>query len=483
MRGFLSLASFEWKRLVRSKMRALAIVVFLLSGVYAIESGVRHLEAWRSTLAELESREQTQRQEARGWFDSGKTGPPDRAFINVTQPRYADRYAVAHAVMEPEPLAALAIGLSDIRSSWASISAMSGARPFQTNDPATLGNAEKLLAGNFDLVFVFAYLMPLLLLVLLFDVGTFERDLGMIRLVRAQARSSRGWWLQRLALPIAGVVFLVISLCVIGGLWTGALSADFGSWALFSALSVGYALLWGALFGAVLSAGTGTAAAAIWMVGLWLSFCVLVPAAVRQVVSRDYPSLYSTEFTSVLRAERYEILLGDAETYEEPFYQKRPTLSRPPAATPRRIASDMNRMVRQAAFLDVVADVTDQMADVEEKRERAVARFGWVNPSYVLQNALCVLAGTESVSYREHRERVFGAVSGRLEALIDAQWRNEAIDRDKFEELIDFAPDQSYALSPGSTNYLHLAVLAALAVAVGAGVARRRARHERCGLR
>ena len=54
-------------------------------------------------------------------------------------------------------VAALAIGLSDIRSSWASISATSGAKPFQTSDPATLGNAEKLLAGNFDLVFVFPW--------------------------------------------------------------------------------------------------------------------------------------------------------------------------------------------------------------------------------------------------------------------------------------------------------------------------------------
>ena len=479
MKSFLSLAVFEWKRLLRSRMRAFAIVVFLLCGIYAIESGVRHLDAWKWTLEELELREKTQREQARGWFDSGQTGPGGRSAVNITQPRYADRYAVAHAVMDPEPLAALAIGLSDIRSSWASVSAMSGARPFQTSDPSTLGNAEKLLAGNFDLVFVFAYLMPLLLLVLLFDVGTLERDLGMMRLVRTQSRSARGWWLQRLALPIGGVVGLVLILCVIGGLWTGALGVSFDSWIAFTALSIGYTLLWGALFGAVLSAGTGTSAAAIWMVGLWLAFCVLVPAAVRQVVSRDYPSLYSTELTSVLRAERYEILLGDAEFYEKPFYEKRTHLNRPPAGTPRGVASNMNRMVRQAAFLDVVDDVTVKMADIETKREKAVAQFGWVNPAYVLQRALCVLAGTESVSYRQHRQDVFDGVSSRLEELIESQWSGDPIDRAQFEGLLAYGPRKGYGLPPEGGTYVQLLVLTALGLVAGVFFGGRRKKRER----
>lgn len=473
-----SLLHFEWRRISRSRMRSLAIVVFFLCGLYAIGSGVHHVKEWERTLAELDEREQTQREQALGWFDAGKTGPDGRTAINVTQPRWADRYAAAHAVMVPEPLAALAIGLSDVRSSWAPVSA-SGTKSFQASDPSALGNAEKLLVGNFDLVFVFAYLMPLLLLVLLFDVGSLERDLGMLRLVRTQVRSPRSWWIQRLLFPILVVAGLVGLLCVLGGLWTGAIGSTFQAWLAFSGLALVYTIVWGILFGAVLSAGTGTSAAALWMVGLWLGFCVLVPATVRQVVGRDHPSLFSSELTTALRAERYEILLGDLKQYEAPFYAARPELSPPSKPLPRSTTANMSRYVKHAAFLDEVASVTARLSKDEVAREAAVASFGWVNPAYVLQRALCVLAGTESVSYRQHRERVLESVSARLEAVVEAQWGMQAIDRTKFRSLFAHGPRRSYGLSPEPGTYTHLFVLAAAALVAGGFFGRLRRSQER----
>ena len=138
-----ALFRFEWLRLRRSPMRATAIAVFLLCGLWAIGSGVQHLESWKQTHAELREREEEQRELALGWLRAGQKGPEERPYIDVTTPRWADRYASAHVSVAPEPLAALAIGLSDVRGTWAPVSATSGARPFETSDPATLGNAER----------------------------------------------------------------------------------------------------------------------------------------------------------------------------------------------------------------------------------------------------------------------------------------------------------------------------------------------------
>lgn len=461
---FITLFQFEYQRISRSKMRFAAICVFLFCGFYAITSGFQHVETWKQSLAELESRDQEQRTEALAWLAAGKSGPEDRDWIDVTQPRWADRYAAAHAAMVPEPLAALAIGLSDIRSSWAVISATRGAQPFRTSDPATLGNAEKLLAGNFDLVFVFAYLMPLLLLVLMFDVGSLERDLGMMRMVRIQTLSPRSWWLLRVSFPVLLVAGLVLILCLIGGVRTGAIDTTFDQWLSFSGISLGYTLLWGLLFAAVLSVGTGSSTAALWMVGLWIGFCVLVPAAVRQVVSSQMPTLYASEMTTVLRAERYEILLGNIADYKGPFYEARPQFSPPGQVPSRNIISDMDRLIRQAAFLSEVEVVTKSLAESETSREAAVARFGWVNPAYVYQRALCVLAGTESVSYRQHRQVVLDSVEERQEALIAAQWKMEPIDRATFESLFSHGPWKSYGQPPEQGTHFHLLVLTAAAL-------------------
>ncbi len=480
---FFNLVRFEIQRLGRSPMRLAAMVVFLLCGFYAISSGLHHVNDWQETLKELSQRDDSRRTEAIGWFDDQVSGPDDRDWIDVTTIRYADRYASAHAVMEPEPLAALAIGLSDIRSTWAVVSATMGAEPFRTSDPSTLGNAEKLLSGNFDLAFVLAYLMPLLLLVLMFDVSSMERDLGILRTVRTQTASPKAWWLLRVSLPILVVLILVGSLLVVGGIWTGALEESFDLWKTFSLASLGYVLLWGLLYAAVLSAGTGSSTAALWMVGLWISFCVLVPAAVRQVVSSLQPNLYASELTTVLRAERYEILLGEVETYAPGFYAARPQISPPAEAPDRANQSSIDRMIREAAFFDEVALVSAKTAKREAVREGAVSLFGWINPAYVFQNSLCVLAGTESVNFRAHRNDILAAVQKRLESLITLQWKMEPIEKPAFETLFAHENWRRHGKTPQQTPLIQGASLGVVAIFMTALLSRnKRARERKTGV-
>ena len=460
-------------------MRLAAMGVFLLCGMYAISSGAHHVSEWEKTLKELSSRDASLRSEALGWYAEQVSGPADRDWIDITQPRYADRYASAHAVMEPEPLAALAIGLSDIRSSWAVVSATRGAQPFRTSDPATLGNAEKLLSGNFDLAFVLAYLMPLLLLVLMFDVGSMERDLGIMRTVRTQTASPRAWWLLRVSLPILVVATLVGVLLVLGGVWTGAIESSFSLWKTFSLASMGYVLLWGILFSAVLSAGSGSSTAALWMVGLWIGFCVLVPAAVRQVVGSQLPNQYASELTTVLRAERYEILLGEVEEYRDSFYSSRPKIS-PPTETPDRgTASNMDRMMKEAAFLSKVEEVSAEISEREIQREAAVASFGWINPAYVFQNSLCVLAGTESVNFRNHRNGILLAVRDRMESLIGLQWKMSPIEKADFESLFIHENWLKHGQSPQKDALLKGASLALVAAFFASILSRSKRTRER----
>ena len=96
--------------------------------------------------------------------------------------------------------------------------------------------------------------------------------------------------------------------------------------------------------------------------------------------------------------------------------------------------------------------------------------------------ALAIFADEQWPCLPHRRRRLAALVSGtplrsegmRIPADFDYalvnQLRGEA--REKFEELLEFAPDRSYSISPGARSYLHLSVLAALAVVAGAGLAR-----------
>ena len=279
------------------------------------------------------------------------------------------------------------------------------------------------------------------------------------------------------------VATLVGVLLVLGGVWTGAIESSFSLWKTFSLASMGYVLLWGILFSAVLSAGSGSSTAALWMVGLWIGFCVLVPAAVRQVVGSQLPNQYASELTTVLRAERYEILLGEVEEYRDSFYSSRPKIS-PPTETPdRETASNMDRMMKEAAFLSKVEEVSAEISERETQREAAVASFGWINPAYLFQNSLCVLAGTESVNFRNHRSGILLAVRDRMESLIGLQWKLSPIEKADFESLFSHENWQKHGQSPQKDALLQGASLALVATFFASILSRsKRTRERRTGI-
>lgn len=148
------------------------------------------------------------------------------------------------------------------------------------------GHPVLALTGRFDFAFFAAFVLPLVLMVLLYDLRAGERSAGRHDLLVATAGQAGRLWALR-----AGLRAAVVLVCAAVPLAVGAVLAGTG---LATLLAAGTALLAYGLFWTVLCA-----ALAAWqrpgevilasLVGLWMLLAVLLPAAGRLAIDRAVP--------------------------------------------------------------------------------------------------------------------------------------------------------------------------------------------------
>lgn len=474
------LVRHEFRALLRTPTRLLALIAFLATGYYALFSGQAQIERWNAILADAARAQEEQQQEARSWYSSPTHGPQGMPWIDVRLPAWADRSTGSHMGRAPTPLATLALGLSDARTETVLVEA--GTNPYD-GQGIELANPEKLLAGHLDLAFVLAFLAPLLLLVLAFDVGGYERDSGMLPLVRVQAGRLWPWILARVGTHTALVMAASSLLVLTGGILGGALFSAPLSLALFALLVVLYLAGWGALVTAVVALGRGSAFNALALAVIWITSCLLGPAAAQTRMQFAHPPGYGTELTSLLREETYELFERDREALVAELYARRPELARTPYAQTGRRERDVERLVMSHANLRLIARRGQEQDAREAAQERSAARLRWFLPVFALQHGLGSLAGNEGQAYRAFRAAVLGSVEARLDLLLDHAFRGRPFDELSFERLAALSPPPaSYGSAPDPTHYGPLflwlalpALLAALLLRAPVRTARPRA--------
>lgn len=463
---FVPLVVHELRALRRTPTRILALVAFLATGIYALFSGQAQVERWQSLLADAAAAQSEQHELAMAWYESGRAGPEESPWIDVRQPVWADRYAASYLGRAPAPLAAFALGLSDARTELVEVQA--GTNPFDGSG-IEFANPEKLLAGHLDLAFVLAFLAPLLLIVLAFDVGGFERDNGMLALVRVQANRLAPWILWRVAIHTAVVAGASLVLVVIGGFMTDALRAAPTDLALFAGLVLLYLAGWGALVTAVVALGRSSAFNALALAVAWITLCLLGPAAAQTRMQFAHPPDYGTELTSLLREETYALFGRNRQEHVAELFARLPELEHSPYSQTLEPNRNVERLVLNHANLRMIARRGAEQDVRESALERDAARMRWILPIFALQHGLNVLAGNEADAYRAFRAAALASVEARLDLMLEHAFHARPFDGASMRALIAFTPPpKSYAAAPDTTHYGPLLVWLLLPVLAAA---------------
>ena len=306
-----------------------------------------------------------------------------------------------HAVLPPAPLAPLAVGQSDLHPYYTRVTIRT--RPALVNSDE-IENPVNLLTGRFDLAFALTFCWPLLVLPLIYNVLSEDRDNGTLALVASQAVSIRRLTALRLLLRVGLAVVLTIAtsmatLAALSASGRGPTALGLSTW---SAAVAATGLFWTGIAALVNTARWRSATNAVVMTAVWLFAGIVVPAVMSEVAGALAPVPSRVQIINEIRAAG-NMRPGELAGLLTAYYEEHPDAVR------SNESADVTA-IRGLALQDETARRIDPIlsayrrATARQERVANVLRFA--SPLLLIHDSVAELAGTTTARYRRFAEQL-----------------------------------------------------------------------------
>lgn len=486
MIGFtLRLLALEIRLLLLQPFTWLVFAVLGALMVVAAHNGATFVAQQEAAIAQAQAHEQRMRDVGRAAHEK-YAGPTELDIPQWRDPTsaygYLTQFLVAYAAKPPTPLAALAIGVSDIQPSQVRL-AFTFSSVF--DDAAyDIGSARAERLGAFDLAFVLVYLLPLGLIALAGTRLSSEQDNGILRMLAAQPVSAR-----LVAAAKFGAVVLVSCVVVLAeagaalwfaaGIEIGSLRPVLGWLAVALVL---YVVVWVALCAWVASLWRGAVAALALLVMIWMGAAVLMPAAATLLLDWIAPPPSRIAYIETSReAQAHFYDHGEVETVP-PQWLAHNYPDRAEQSAELAKMSEIRRLARDDYFRDALGPqrvAFEQYAMVAAQR---LEQLALLSPTLMFDAAMRVAAGSDAARHAEfmratgaHRQAIWKFFEPRIVAQA-AQPKpvcdgcQARLDFDAYDEVPRFADlfDANRALRHMRSTCIYLGLLGALLVIAAA---------------
>ena len=170
-----------------------------------------------------------------------------------------------------------------------------------------IANPERLALGTLDFGFVLLFLTPILLVILLFNIGGLEKDNGFDKLIYLNDISKKAWLATRFSYYFLIVFTLICFLLIPYAVLSGALTNELTNFFRLLALIFLYVFLWTSVFYLINYLGKGSVDQAIKMISVWVVLSIIMPGLFHQITSIKFSTNYMVDYLDVARDQRYEI--------------------------------------------------------------------------------------------------------------------------------------------------------------------------------
>ncbi len=422
----------EWQHFSRNRFKLLAACLFLLASLYGLYNGQ---DLYTTQMAESEKIKETieeSKAKTLAWFENGEKGPKDRPFVNIETPYWALSYTPVYEVKTPSPMMVYGVGQAEQYAYYKQIT--SQASPYDADMAEEIANPERLQLGALDFSFMILFLLPLLLLIFLYNIKGSEMDMGIIKLVYAQAGSPVKWLLSRTLFYVVLAVATLAVLMLAGAFMTPVLTEHVGDFFQLFLLFTAYILFWSFVFFLVLYIGRGSTVNALSMVSLWLLLAFVIPGAVHQWVSLQQPPGYMTELIDAKRDDLQEIYDQPQEVLTEQLFSLFPQLQQSPVAQDSAKISKVMRRSLRALGNNLMKSAVEQIeANNQMKNDRIAASY-WFNPITFFQNQVNKVTQTHYQNYQDYRNDIQQKVDETIELLVLDTWSEIQVDKERYLE-------------------------------------------------
>ena len=179
----LSIFLFEYKHFIRNKAKLFSYIFFMLLCIFSIYNGYEIMHKQLNTITEIKDKQELEFNKIIEWFENEK-GPDDKPWVDIEDPYWSIRYTPSYVVKMPSVLFPLGIGQSEQFGFYKKVNRWSSS--FDTDMVEEISNYERLINGNIDFSFLIIFLLPILLIILTYNINGLEKDLNFNKLISIQ---------------------------------------------------------------------------------------------------------------------------------------------------------------------------------------------------------------------------------------------------------------------------------------------------------
>ncbi|MDX1906161.1 MAG: ABC transporter permease subunit [Bacteroidia bacterium] len=404
---FLLQLKYETLRLMRSP--ALWMLMAFLAGSVGLGlyNGSQRVAARQQSIGEMLGSQQTSLEKQKAEADSIARG------LKKTEDWWLDptNVIVVGGVWEggwvtaidPAPQTLLAVGMSDLQPDVWRLTLMGK----EARGDSEFENPVNLMFGTFDLAFVMAFLLPLLVVALSFNLISAEREQGTLSLQWAQPVGQRELFLHKTLarfLLLTGMTLLIVLPALAG---SGISLASSAAW-MTAATAVLYVFFWFLLALGINLLGGSSAQNALRCMGTWLAFTLIIPALVNMLAQKIYPVPSRAGFQTAMRDLDTQ-LEANREQRLSDFYRQHPELTQKPEAEKEWqdwYREDFALLKGEKRLKDSLeqayADKATQQADFSDK-------LTLLSPALSVYRQMTDIAGTSRRAYQASVTALDGA--------------------------------------------------------------------------
>ncbi len=440
---FIQNLKHELRLLSRSYWFLTLAILFIVLCLYAGYNGARLYEFRMAEIEQAEADQRSLTDRVTKIAQAMKNGEsPDNAF-RVSPINYSIA-AGTLATLKTDPLSVLAVGQSDLYTHQVKISAR---EDLATLTFTEMSNPVQLLFGNFDLVFVLTYLIPLIIIAFTYNLQSQELESGRLSLIASNPIDPKLWLLQRYMTR-----FLTLSVILGAGLIITFLvfhisfSLKLGSMVI---LTLGYMFFWFALSFLVNAMGYSSAKNAILLLSLWIILVLIIPAVINQTANSFYPTPSRVVLLNEIRETKNKLSKEQDKVLDE-YLRNHPELVR--NEEENRFAYWQGFFASQEMMESTLTPLITRFDRQLSEQQKWVNTFRFLSPAILFQTGFTELAGTSARQYHDFKKSVTGFTITWREYFLPMVFGNRMLKSEDLASLPAFDHIISYDRSLIFTN-------------------------------
>ena len=430
MSKYLNILKFEYFHLVNAPYKIISILLFVFSIIYGCQIGYVLFKKHDNEIKSIKSKNSDFENKMLVQYDELEQGLIEKPRRDPTIPYWAIWNTPSYALKNPSAMIVFSTGQAEQYGYYKKVTNWSTI--FDNDLAEEIANPERLALGTLDFSFVLLFLTPILLVILLFNVGGLEKDNGFDKLIYLNDISKKAWLTTRFSYYFLIVFTLICFLLIPYAILSGALTNELTSFFRLLALIFLYVFLWTSVFYLINYLGKGSVDQAIKMISVWVVFSIIMPGLFHQIASIKFSTNYMVDYLDVARDQRYEIFDMSTDTLQKELLESFPMLKNSTYAQDTTIDKGIvNRSI--SGLVNVLNKKAAVKIEEESELKNDYVRSTLIlNPLMYFQNKINEISRTDYYAYRRYRENIQNTIDKKIEFILRDTWNREEVDKERY---------------------------------------------------